>query len=735
MLPRLSLDDRTYENILEDARRGIPKRMPEWTDENAHDPGMTMLELFAWMTEMQQFYLSRIPDANRRKFLDLLGFAPKEAASARAEASFGAIAAPVALPRGTKLKAKGETFETEEQVRLVPLSIERVVTRTEREASDMTASNAQGDVSYYAFGREAGRGSRLYIALDREPLLGQLVTLSVQLVNSDNLFGDRVVPSAKVSWKAYGLDEKTQQPGWLPLETYEDATVHLTYSGRITFFFESQLLPVIVHPANDRPRYWICCTLEEPGYEFPPRIDRLLLNTAMAEHRDTKSETLDFNGPGLSRWRLEADSYLGRYGDLRVQVREEDGRWREWRQVAGFDGAGPEDRCFTVETRADGARAVRFGDGVRGLAPPAGKGNVRRIHSDKTFGGQRWLGRSNGLPNQRFELFDLAVRRREELRLQVGEPGEKPGEWLWEDWLPVESFDRSGPLDRHFVYDREKGEIRFGNDENGAIPSVCAEPNICITVCVLGGGERGNIQPHLLTHWVLPEQRALGLAVTNAGYGSGGEEAESLSDCVERLQLELKRPFRAVTDEDYASIAKETPGLKVARVHVIPAYAPGRSAPSPGAVTVVVVPDNDQKTPMPSEGYLRTIAGHLDDRRLVTTEVHVIAPEYVEVTVHATVIVEPYFTEENERIVKALANMLRPLGGENGGWPFGRTVHRGDVYSAISRVNGVAYVQELWLEAAGRYARKSASGDVLLPPNGLVYSGGHRVELISRTQV
>jgi hypothetical protein len=50
-------------------------------------------------------------------------------------------------------------------------------------------------------------------------------------------------------------------------------------------------------------------------------------------------------------------------------------------------------------------------------------------------------------------------------------------------------------------------------------------------------------------------------------------------------------------------------------------------------------------------------------------------------------------------------------------------------------VNGVAYVQDLWLEAAGRYARKSAGGDVLLPPNGLVYSGGHRIELLSRTQV
>lgn len=43
MLPRIPLDDRTFENIVQDARRGIPRRLPEWTDENAHDPGVTFL--------------------------------------------------------------------------------------------------------------------------------------------------------------------------------------------------------------------------------------------------------------------------------------------------------------------------------------------------------------------------------------------------------------------------------------------------------------------------------------------------------------------------------------------------------------------------------------------------------------------------------------------------------------------------------------------------------------------
>ena len=106
-------------------------------------------------------------------------------------------------------------------------------------------------------------------------------------------------------------------------------------------------------------------------------------------------------------------------------------------------------------------------------------------------------------------------------------------------------------------------------------------------------------------------------------------------------------------------------------------------------------------------------------------------------TVHAVVVVEPYFMDEAYRIVAALNRLLSPLDKPDGiqGWPFGRTVHKGDIYSVISRIKGIAYVQDLWLDAEGKSIRKSAGGDILLPESGIVYSGDHRIELISRTQV
>lgn len=756
MLPKLPLDDRTYESILQEARQGIQRRLPEWTDENAHDPGMTMLELFAWISEMQQFYLSRVPDRNRRKFLELLGEAPRQATPAAALASFAGIRETVRLPRGTKLLAEDQTFETVAPTTLRPLAVDRIVTRTEREASDRTASNTQGDVAFYAFGADARAGSRLYVSFDREPPVGEPIELTILLAEEGAHGGPdarrampfdaseeegytplAIVPSARVAWKGYAFDEQTGGSGWLPLETRGDETLHLSFSGRVTIRLTAPLRPVLVHPANDRPRWWICCALEEEGYEEPPRIDRILLHTALVVQRDTLSETIDCDVPEEGAVELSAETYLSRYGLLRVQVREPDGRWREWQEVPDTGESGPADRVYSVHMPDEGGTVVAFGDGERGQRPPGGPGSVRRIHADKTFADKRFIGRSNGLPMQRFTVYDLACRRREHFLLQVGIPGERPGEWLWEDWLPVENFDRSGPLDRHYVFDPDTCEVLFGNDERGAIPAACDEPNLCLVVCVLGGGERGNIKPNLLTGWVSEEQRAYGVAVTNAGYGYGGAESESVNDCIARLQQRWHEPYRAVTDEDYAVLAKSTPGLRVARVHVIAGYAPGRSDPVPHAVTVVAMPFSRQPTPKPSRGFLQTVARHLDERRLIGTEVHVIAPEYIKVTVHAVIVVEPQFAHETKRISAVLNELLSPSGGlkSASGWPFGRPVYRGDVFAAISRIGGVAYVQDLWLDGEGRYAAKSQAGDVLLPPNGLVYSGEHRIELLSRTQL
>ncbi|WHZ26363.1 MAG: hypothetical protein OJF51_001158 [Nitrospira sp.] len=67
-----NLDDRTYTDLVEEARRLIPTYAPEWTNHNPSDPGITLIELFASITEMLLYRLNRVTDANRLAFLKLL---------------------------------------------------------------------------------------------------------------------------------------------------------------------------------------------------------------------------------------------------------------------------------------------------------------------------------------------------------------------------------------------------------------------------------------------------------------------------------------------------------------------------------------------------------------------------------------------------------------------------------------------------------------------------------------
>ncbi len=71
-IPQLTLDDRTYADLLDEARALIPSLAPQWTNHNPSDPGITLIELFAWLTEMLIYRVNRLPEASTLAFLRLL---------------------------------------------------------------------------------------------------------------------------------------------------------------------------------------------------------------------------------------------------------------------------------------------------------------------------------------------------------------------------------------------------------------------------------------------------------------------------------------------------------------------------------------------------------------------------------------------------------------------------------------------------------------------------------------
>src|ERR687884_1587181 len=114
-LPVPNLDDRRFQDLVDDAKRLVQQRCPEWTDHNVSDPGVTLIEAFAWMTDQLLYRLNRVPDRNYIKFLELIGVHLYPPAAAHAPVTFW-LSAPqkstVTIPTGTEVA----TVRTGEQL-------------------------------------------------------------------------------------------------------------------------------------------------------------------------------------------------------------------------------------------------------------------------------------------------------------------------------------------------------------------------------------------------------------------------------------------------------------------------------------------------------------------------------------------------------------------------------------------------------------------------------------------
>ncbi len=180
-----------------------------------------------------------------------------------------------------------------------------------------------------------------------------------------------------------------------------------------------------------------------------------------------------------------------------------------------------------------------------------------------------------------------------------------------------------------------------------------------------------------------------------------------------------------MTSEDYEYVAKATPGLRVKRAKSIPEK-------EDGSVTVVVVPESRSDKPVkPSDGFILTVCRHLDKHRLITTMIHVIGPEYVQVSVNMAVKIERGHESDTVRygVENLLKQFLHPItGGSDGdGWQFGRSVFKSEIYELIDGVDGVDCVQELYMTDG----KSGYDGEKIeIPKWGLVYLGDYSIRIM-----
>jgi len=629
-LPIPKLDDKQFFELVEEAKAQIPVHAREWTDHNVHDPGITFIELFAWLVEMQIYRLDQVTEKNKLKFLKLLGVQPRHATAASTDAAFSfsdSSEESVFLPKGTQVVAEGTqdgksvVFETAREIYIVPVKLERIVTQSWQEVKDTTDANEFDGHFYHAFGELAEEENILYLGFDQPFPDKEEIDLMVYLYEEDlgpvGIHGEEepeIIPSAEVRWEY--LKKKNGEHEWVDLGIISDETLAFTYDGMISFASPEEMaeweMPQF-EEANER--YWIRCRVVKAGYEIPPRIDAIQLNTVPVTEGETVEETLSCTGQPNQTYYLRHIPILA--GTLTISMLDLDNTWKEWVEVDDFDATGPKDPCYVVNYDTG---MVLFGDGIRGLIPPEGANNIKAAYRS-------------------------------------------------------------------------------------------------------GGGEAGNMKAGAID--LIPDANFAMLAVRNDQAASGGAKEETLEEAIFRARKDLKERYRAVTSEDYEYIAKKTPGLRVKRAKSIPDK-------DDGSVTVVVVPESTSDGPIEvSEGFRMTVCNHLDKHRLITTGIHVRGPEYVKVSVNATVEIMGGYESDTVRrgIENALKQFLHPTnGGADGeGWQFGRSVFKSEIYGIIDGIDGVDCVYELDMTAGGGYA--SDSEKIKIPGEALVHLGDCSIKI------
>jgi len=387
VLPAPNLDDRKFQDLVDEAKRMIPRYCPEWTNHNLSDPGVALIELFAWMSEMILFRLNQVPDRLYVHFLNLVGIEPFPPSVARADLTFwlsSVVDQPVTVPAGTQVSTASEVgahsvvFTTLRALTIAQPVFEAAVTERAGAEQFLTVTDELryegGSVTCFP-SDPVTPGDALYLGF-HDSVAGNLLRVSVQ-ASAEGIGVDPRNPP--LAWEVWSGE------AWITCRVYEDSTGGLNRQGILTL-----LVPLAHEPltlAGTRA-FWVRVRLLQPAsgqptYQTSPQLRSVQVaaigGTVPAEHAmGVGQESIGrSDGRAGQAFTLAHSPVLPRRPGETVRVIDLDGA-ADWTEVADFTESGPHDRHFVLDSSTGivtfGPR-VRYPDGSvvqRGAAPRDG---------------------------------------------------------------------------------------------------------------------------------------------------------------------------------------------------------------------------------------------------------------------------------------------------------------------------------------------------------------------------
>ncbi len=714
-IPIVNLDDRKFQELLDEASARIAVHNPEWTNFNKSDPGITLLELFAFLTESLLYRANQIPDRNRRKFLSLLDVPVQPASSARGIVTFSNVSGPlqtVTLSNDIEVRAGQVPFRTKQGVAVLPIESQVYFKR------ELPAPEDQLAADYY----KQLYASFLNVAPTKRLRFYETVPLNatsgLDLANTvDNSVWialllrsiDKPVDKKRIDDVRRELANSTLSLGIVPFST--DATRHIRpgdAAARVNqrhLQFQLPIVPADGLLPNDP-------SLRDARYKSLPAV---FPDQSVLDEPGVVEITLPDVG-GLVTWE-NLEPTEGGVGDFPPALEDTNLSERviTWLRITPH--------------HPDSSTPVTMGLGLSWVGINAA------MVSQRTRVAEEVLPKGTGEPDQVVIMSRTPVLL-DSIRLTV------TGSFETRVWQVIDDLSAAGPevpsADPRsvpgrtedtslnspveaFTADAESGIIRFGDGTRGARPMFGADIRASYDY---SAGPKGNVGVGAINSSpVLPQ----GLKVTNPVRTWGGAEAETIADAEKQISRYVQHRDRLVNAIDFETVALRTPGVRVGRVDILPAYNPelAKNAPgdAPGAVTVMVVPGYDAShpdTPEPDTFFLDAVCNYLGSRRLVTTELFVRGPRYKPIVISVGLRVVAGFAAATvfEAVKKSLLNYLSPLGlpedrmsgnealwnntdGFTKGWPRTKPVIALELHAVANRVRGVQLVVELQVALEG----------------------------------
>ena len=397
-LPAPNLDDRRFQQLVDEAKRFIQQRAPEWSDHNVSDPGVTLVEAFAHMVDQLIYRLNRVPEKNYLTFLDLIGIRLFPPAAARGGVTFwlsGPQEQPVFVPGGTEVATERTStedavvFTTSADLAIVPCRLTRLrrhpVTGPPADLLDGVTDGRDMPV----FQETPTAGDSLLLGLS-----APAPSCAVLLELDSRVEGVGVDPrQPPIVWEAWTGES------WTACDLERDDTGGLNRPGDVILHIPAGHVTSV---QGGQAAGWLRCRLVEPEpgqpfYSQSPTVRAVAAatigGTAQAMHAETVSDEILGDSEGVpGQCFLVARPPIVADGEPLVVETSDGDAWTRWTEVDGFAASEPFDRHVTID-RTSGevgfGPAVRQADGTLrqyGAVPPVGA--RVRIRRYRTGGGR-----------------------------------------------------------------------------------------------------------------------------------------------------------------------------------------------------------------------------------------------------------------------------------------------------------------------------------------------------------